>query len=1134
MNASTGPAESAVGGLEVHWPAFAIGSPELLAKYILPAEIRTRIHLPQWGAGAVVSRARAVYEGLCRRRQRIRYAFEQDILIDGAQIVRTPAEVLDLPGNGTCLDLALVLAAGMREAQVPVAVLLVESGLDADERHALVAVHIGSELPPLWPVDPDETLLWPSQPSWFLDELSTDPSGSSAVLVIDPNGLAVDLGTGTAEGLDATFDEAVAAGARYIRDWAWRSGVVPSTRAGSYHPGDAPKEDPLKPLYLPLTDATRPLEYLRPEFRFIPFKPSSEVTILEDLAEQAVESSSTRVVIVCGAGGAGKTRLALEVAHRLRGQGWYSGVLPKGAARVEWLSRVVTPLCVVVDYAEGRLGTPDAPGDIRRLLSALRQRQPGLATLLILTARQTTGGWLEEYRNELHGHRQLVAERVIAIPNHHRDAEGLYARAVRTLAPTIDTLPGLPPEQDTWTTLDYVLYGWLAARSDRPLPATKVGLYDEALTHEAEYWLTVYADIRRTVKPTATNSTTVDPPNVRDADDKNKPSRPRMLRAAAAITLTQPDPDGIYTILTCLSGLKHREVELDALERTFRQCLPAEPGLAVRPDPIGDHLVLAELAGPEEAKTLERLTKDKGNWTRALSTLNRAGQEDHDLAADLIRRLLTRRPKRWPAALTLALQQAGPCAEAIKADVTSHSPTLPLVEMSNSIPFTEFLTSRLGAVIDGVRVANARAHEPAAKVVPLLERLAERNRLLGDRPGALEAIEEAVTLYRALAQATPAVYTPNLATSLNNLSNRLADAGADPGDAETRWLDAITAMPQPVARAELQILYAAHLRGANAARSAKLLVDAASTLDHVVLDNADRSTRVMVPRARQRLRHLAMSMAADGPVSVLEGLPAWASTSIPDSCMELVNSLGGSAGPHAHHLALEKHQATLQSPALSNWLDIIDALHPGHTGTAAARRLGHEVNERGSAAVLAELTDITTRIDLLAGWIDTVSWNASREYHKLHKEQLHHPITRTLLTLAGSAAAQLHHAILVVAEELGIEAAYAIVTDLDKAEEEALRAIDNGELALLAGIFSSSPLTRAGQRTTAVLTQGVLHLTQNRVDRGLSVFLDLRNGLESNTRHAFTVHLNRLAKHRPDLPGLAEAILILDPGTQDP
>ena len=48
---------------------------------------------------------------------------------------------------------------------------------------------------------------------------------------------------------------------------------------------------------------------------------------------------------------------------------------------------------------------------------------------------------------------------------------------------------------------------------------------------------------------------------------------------------------------------------------------------------------------------------------------------------------------------------------------------------------------------------------------------------LGRREEALAAIQEAVTIYRELAAARPDVFRPDLASSLNNLSIRLAGLG---------------------------------------------------------------------------------------------------------------------------------------------------------------------------------------------------------------------------------------------------------------------------------------------------------------------------------------------------------------------
>lgn len=138
------------------------------------------------------------------------------------------------------------------------------------------------------------------------------------------------------------------------------------------------------------------------------------------------------------------------------------------------------------DYAEGRLGKPDAPGDMRRLLAALRARRPGLPVLLILTARTVTGGWVEELRNELQDQRQFAVETRIPLPNKHPDSGDLYKQTVR------DPQPGRRhgPVTSGWTVMDdaglhlaRVAGRQYGSRTD--LPARKADLYESALAHEA-------------------------------------------------------------------------------------------------------------------------------------------------------------------------------------------------------------------------------------------------------------------------------------------------------------------------------------------------------------------------------------------------------------------------------------------------------------------------------------------------------------------------------------------------------------------------------------------------------------------------------------------------------------------------
>ncbi|MBK6888250.1 MAG: tetratricopeptide repeat protein [Tetrasphaera sp.] len=91
----------------------------------------------------------------------------------------------------------------------------------------------------------------------------------------------------------------------------------------------------------------------------------------------------------------------------------------------------------------------------------------------------------------------------------------------------------------------------------------------------------------------------------------------------------------------------------------------------------------------------------------------------------------------------------------------------------------------LAAIEEAATLRPALAQAAPAVYTPnlamSLNNLSNRRSENGDRPGALAAIEEAVTLYRALAQAAPAVYTPDLAMSLNNLSVRRSENGDRPG-----------------------------------------------------------------------------------------------------------------------------------------------------------------------------------------------------------------------------------------------------------------------------------------------------------------------------------------------------------------
>lgn len=197
----------------------------------------------------------------------------------------------------------------------------------------------------------------------------------------------------------------------------------------------------------------------------------------------------------CGIGGSGKTRLALELAERLRRLGWYAGILPRGTADIDWLGRVVSPVLVIVDYADGRVD------DVTALLSAVRgRRRPAV---VVLTARSTEGDWLPEVETALDDDRHAHRVEDVELPDKHpRPREVFHGTMTAVADLTAGSAPSMPPVPMSirWTTLDLVLLGWIAALGGA-LPTSRGGLYDEALRHEQNYWAKVYPEFDTTAKP---------------------------------------------------------------------------------------------------------------------------------------------------------------------------------------------------------------------------------------------------------------------------------------------------------------------------------------------------------------------------------------------------------------------------------------------------------------------------------------------------------------------------------------------------------------------------------------------------------------------------------------------------------
>ncbi|MFJ9154831.1 hypothetical protein ACIRP7_43915, partial [Streptomyces sp. NPDC102270] len=847
------------------WRRWATGDPRALIEYVqrgrpgertsgAPADL-LGTGMPAPGDGPPTARAHALYEAFAA--VRIQYADEPTTSDPGRQTIRPPDQVLRRPRHGTCLDLAVTFAGACLDAGLHPLIIVLTGAKPGDPAHALVAVWLDGN----WSNRAHRDYRWDEQdPDWqtlppdFIDQLAENDDSPGTFLAIDITGVASRVDTADPRRREQqSWAQSTAHGASLLREaaedrWSVTVDVGLGYEHCEPHPLPyRPSTDVLAPPYLPVPKPVAddgdtnsgPLKFLWARHDAIRFHPRDELGFLQDWFQAPDPlGPRTRIALLHGVGGAGKTRLAAELAHQLSATGWYTGFLVRDPDPQDraWLSDVASPLLVVVDYVEDRKS-----GDVINVLRTLREREA--PTCLLLTARTVSGWWEEEIAVALKEDGLPYALHNSALAARHPRQAGVYRAAVRSFggSETVAMGSSPPPDPDSgrWTTLDLVMLAWLAVQADDTggTPGSEEELYEKILNHELGYWVRAYKS--RIGMP-------------------SKRTKGILREAGACLSLLAPQEERLDHTLKAIKGLANDGTRRDEIAALLADLLPAAPEdgtLAVRPDPLGTHLA-SSVFSTDRTLLRECLKEaDEDEQLNACVGVSRfASASDESTMADIAQTALEAAPGLWQPALSVAATQGGVFVKALERFAEAERTPLPLAELATTVPIGH-------STLRGLALIAARRSEPDDAVetseearaarASWLNNLSVRQSEVSDRDGALTSITEATELYRTLAAANPAAFLPDLATSLNNLSNQQSDTGDRDG--------ALTSITEAV---DIR-------RTLAAANPAAFLPDLAASLNNLSVQQSNTGDRDGALTSITEATELYRTLAAANPAAFL-------------------------------------------------------------------------------------------------------------------------------------------------------------------------------------------------------------------------------------------------------------------------
>ena len=509
------------------------------------------------------------------------------------------------------------------------------------------------------------------------------------------------------------------------------------------------------------------------------------------LAWAETEGSPVLARFVTGPSGVGKARLAAEVAQTLRDKGWAAGFADLRKPAKFHTGRA--GILVLADYPEER------PGGIRGLLENLARIETRQRVRLLFLSRQGWGAWEREIAGVPAATDFFSRGQTELSPLAAPDAYRIFRSARVALAK--ETKADLGEVAETafgeWLRLADIhrhpLFIAAAAMHSVLHPdAPVVGLSGrEALHALAQRELTRLAD-----------------------EGAAAGLEPEALQHLVAFAALRGDLDG--GDLRALAGRTDLALMLPPAEDIvakvgssgrLRDGIFPEP----KPDILAANLAVAVLRHDPKLAPERLWAAIEGRVGEGLARAGRLsydaeivlGMLDHRISRWL-EQMVEGKPERWPL-IAPAIRDASlapglvPLATVVwrglldKAKLDEEKADL-LNVLSAHLGETGDIAGALAASTEAVEVCRRLAAANPARFEPDLASSLNNlsNRMsTADDVGSLAAVTEAVEVYRRLADANPARFEPDLATSLNNLSIRFNESSNVTGalDASTQAVE---------------------------------------------------------------------------------------------------------------------------------------------------------------------------------------------------------------------------------------------------------------------------------------------------------------------------------------------------------